>query len=152
MSFLTFPDRLHHPVIPNCLIIPNFSCARATNTESGFTAVVGPQLERAAAGLEFLELGLSLGPAPISHMPTELNLELTSTTFPFPTIPYASSPPLLLPSLLSLKVTLDNATFSVLPTWAMPALQNLDFSYTGEGFAAFFEVHGDKLRQLKLGD
>jgi hypothetical protein len=126
-----------------------------------YTAVVGPQLERAAAGLEFLELSLSAGPGPISHMLTELSLGLTSTTTsttcPFPTIPYSSSsPPLLLPALLSLKVTLDNATFSVLSTWAMPALQNLsvlsaDFSYTGEGFAAFFEVHGDKLRQLELG-
>lgn len=128
-----------------------------------YTAVVGPQLERAAAGLEFLELSLSAGPGgPISHMLTELSLGLTSTTIsttcPFPTIPYtsSSSPPLLLPALLSLKVTLDNATFSVLSTWAMPALQNLsvlsaDFSYTGEGFAAFFEVHGDKLRQLELG-
>ena len=126
-----------------------------------YTAVVGPQLERTAAGLEFLELSLSAGPGPISHMLTELSLGLTSTTIsttcPLPTIPYtSSSPPLLLPALLSLKVTLDNATFSVLSTWAMPALQNLsvlsaDFSYTGEGFAAFFEVHGDKLRQLELG-
>ena len=125
-----------------------------------YTAVVGPQLERAAAGLEFLELSLSAGPGPISHMLTELSLGLTSTTTsttcPLPTIPYTSSPPLLLPSLLSLKATLDNATFSVLSTWDMPALQNLsvlsaDFSYTGEGFAAFFEVHGDKLRQLELG-
>lgn len=127
-----------------------------------YNAVVGPQLERAAAGLEFLELSLSAGPGPISHMLTELNLGLTSTTIsttcPLSTIPYTStsSPPLLLPALLSLKVTLDNATFSVLSTWAMPALQNLsvlsaDFSYTGEGFAAFFEVHGDKLRQLELG-
>ncbi|KAJ2922654.1 hypothetical protein H1R20_g14438, partial [Candolleomyces eurysporus] len=61
-----------------------------------------------------------------------------------------------LPALRSLKVTLDNATFHVLSTWEMPQLQNLsvvsaDFSYTGEGFARFFEVHGGKIRQLELG-
>lgn len=38
----------------------------------------------------------------------------------------------------------------------MPLLQNLsvisaDFSYTGAGFAHFFGVHGEKIRQLELG-
>lgn len=67
-----------------------------------------------------------------------------------------SAIPLDLPALRSLKVTLDNATFHVLSTWDMPALQNLsvisaDFSYAGEGFAQFFNVHGSKLVQLELG-
>ncbi|RXW19835.1 hypothetical protein EST38_g6019 [Candolleomyces aberdarensis] len=74
-----------------------------------------------------------------------------------PSLPSLSNNALLsLPALRSLKVTLDNATFHVLSTWEMPQLQNLsvvsaDFSYTGEGFARFFEVHGGKIRQLELG-
>ncbi|KAJ6562771.1 hypothetical protein DFH09DRAFT_1159589 [Mycena vulgaris] len=61
-----------------------------------------------------------------------------------------------LPELRTLKVTLDNATFAVLSTWALPALQNLsvlsaDFSYASAGFRRFFTVHGASLRQLELG-
>lgn len=61
-----------------------------------------------------------------------------------------------LPSLRALKVSLDNNTFAVLASWDMPLLTNLsvlssDFSYTGPGFAAFFQSHGSKLRQLELG-
>lgn len=63
---------------------------------------------------------------------------------------------LCLPSLTSLKATLDNATFHVLSTWDMPLLTHLsilsaDFSYAGAGFRHFFEVHGAKLFQLELG-
>ena len=123
-----------------------------------YTAVVGPQLERAAAGLEFLEFSLSARPGPTSYLLTQLSLGLASTTCHVPTIPYtsSSSSPLALPSLLSLKVMLDNATFSVLSTWFMPALQNLsilsaDFWHTGKGLTAFFEVHGHKLLKLELG-
>ena len=61
-----------------------------------------------------------------------------------------------LPSLRALKVSLDNNTFAVLASWDMPALTNLsvlssDFSYTGSGFARFFQAHGGKLAQLELG-
>lgn len=61
-----------------------------------------------------------------------------------------------LPSLRSLKVSLDNSTFAVLASWDMPQLTNLsvlssDFSYTGPGFASFFRAHGSKLTQLELG-
>ncbi|KAJ7195326.1 hypothetical protein GGX14DRAFT_527188 [Mycena pura] len=63
---------------------------------------------------------------------------------------------LVLPELRTLKVTLDNATFAVLSTWALPALRNLsvmsaDFSYASAGFRRFFAVHGAALRQLELG-
>ncbi|KAJ7508831.1 hypothetical protein B0H11DRAFT_2431997 [Mycena galericulata] len=63
---------------------------------------------------------------------------------------------LVLPALRTLKVTLDNATFAVLSTWALPALRNLsvlsaDFSYASAGFRRFFAVHGGALRQLELG-
>ncbi|KAF4623218.1 hypothetical protein D9613_001293 [Agrocybe pediades] len=63
---------------------------------------------------------------------------------------------LALPALLSLKVALDDATFSVLSTWDMPALTHLsvlsaDFGYAGGGFRRFFEVHGEKIGQLELG-
>ncbi|CAA7268226.1 unnamed protein product [Cyclocybe aegerita] len=67
-----------------------------------------------------------------------------------------AEPTLTLPALRSLKVTLDNATFSVLSTWSMPLLTNLsviaaDFGYAGAGFQEFFEVHGAKIEQLELG-
>jgi len=63
---------------------------------------------------------------------------------------------LTLPCLSSLKVTLDNATFFVLSSWTMPALRNLsiisaDARYGADGFTRFFEVHGDKIKQLELG-
>lgn len=45
-----------------------------------YAAVVGTELERAAAGLGFLELSLSPGAGPISHMLAELSLALTSST------------------------------------------------------------------------
>ncbi|KZT00414.1 uncharacterized protein LAESUDRAFT_739618 [Laetiporus sulphureus 93-53] len=61
-----------------------------------------------------------------------------------------------LPSLRALKVSLDNNTFAALASWEMPRLMNLsvvssDFSYTGLGFAQFFQAHGSKLSQLELG-
>ncbi|PPQ91749.1 hypothetical protein CVT25_013239 [Psilocybe cyanescens] len=63
---------------------------------------------------------------------------------------------LVLPSLCSLKVTLDNATFSVLFSWDMPCLTRLsvisaEFGYSGAGFRRVFELHGSKIRQLELG-
>ncbi|KAJ3498234.1 hypothetical protein NLJ89_g10247 [Agrocybe chaxingu] len=56
-----------------------------------------------------------------------------------------AEPTLTLPALRSLKITLDNATFSVLSTWSMPLLTNLsviaaDFGYAGAGFQEFFEI------------
>jgi hypothetical protein len=61
-----------------------------------------------------------------------------------------------LPSLESLKVTLDNATFAALASWSMPSLRNLsvispDFRFGLEGFRRFLEVHGDRIQQLELG-
>lgn len=69
---------------------------------------------------------------------------------------FSSKPILTLPSLSSLKATLDNATFFVLSSWCMPALRNLsvisaDYRYWSEGFQVFFEVHGTKIEQLELG-
>ncbi|KAJ7616105.1 hypothetical protein FB45DRAFT_935286 [Roridomyces roridus] len=63
---------------------------------------------------------------------------------------------LVLPTLRTLKVTLDNAAFAALSTWELPELRHLsvlsaDFSYAGEGFARFFAVHGARLVQLELG-
>lgn len=65
-------------------------------------------------------------------------------------------PSITLPSLKSLKATLDNATFSVLSTWSLPSLRNLsvvspDFKHGLEGFRRFLEVHGDQIQQLELG-
>ena len=113
-----------------------------------YTAVVSPQLERAAAGLDFLELSLSTGSGPISHMLAELSWVLASTTCPLPTIPY-TSPPLVLPSLLSLKVRLDNATFSVLSTWAMPALP---FSAWIPRTPAKGSLHSPRYREISFNN
>ncbi|KAF7293002.1 hypothetical protein MIND_01199500 [Mycena indigotica] len=68
----------------------------------------------------------------------------------------ACSAGLILPTLRTLKVTLDNGTFLVLSSWVLPALRNLsvvsaDFSYAADGFRRFFEVHGGSVRQLELG-
>ncbi|KAF7319521.1 hypothetical protein HMN09_00291300 [Mycena chlorophos] len=95
--------------------------------------------------LEYLELNfVSSSAFSPSHN------KLTTTSLP------ACSAGLVLPTLRTLKVTLDNGTFLVLSTWALPALRNLsvvsaDFSYAADGFRRFFEVHGGSVRQLELG-
>ncbi|KAF5312943.1 hypothetical protein D9619_003833 [Psilocybe cf. subviscida] len=106
-----------------------------------------------------------------ANMLTELEAQFTTTTTTACTDPMASTATsigvisglvsgdidvLSLPSLRSLKATLDQATFKVLATWDMPVLTHLsvvaaDFGYTGRGFRKFFQVHGDKLIQLELG-
>lgn len=106
---------------------------------------ISPRLETTAANLEYLEL---------NFCSTHLHEMFPSSPPPFSVPP--SSIFLTLPALRSLKVTLDNATFSVLSTWSMPALQNLsvlsaDFSYAGTGFSQFFIIHGPNLMQLELG-
>ena len=65
-------------------------------------------------------------------------------------------PSIELPALRSLKVEVDDFSFSVFAAWKMPQLTNLsvlscEFDYRGKGFAAFFRTHGSKLRQLELG-
>uniref|UniRef100_A0A8H8CEC0 Uncharacterized protein n=1 Tax=Psilocybe cubensis TaxID=181762 RepID=A0A8H8CEC0_PSICU len=84
----------------------------------------------------------------------------TTTTRSFvshsPTSSDIDGPTLTLPALRTLTVTLDNTTFAVLSTWSMPLLTALcitsaDFGYRGNGFRAFFEMHGAKIKQLELG-
>ncbi len=58
---------------------------------------------------------------------------------------------LCLPSLISLKATLDNATFCLTHLSIHLSILSADFSYAGAGFHHFFEVHGAKLLQLELG-
>ena len=36
--------------------------------------------------------------------------------------------------------------------YARPPILSADVSCTGKGFAAFFEVHGEKFQQIELGD
>ncbi|CAK5271598.1 unnamed protein product [Mycena citricolor] len=102
---------------------------------------LGVGLGRGVAGqLEYLEL---------NFVSSTVSSSIALTTV----VPNAG---LQLPALRTLKVTLDNATFAVLSTWGLPALQNLsvvsaDFSYASEGFRRFFTVHGKRLRQLELG-
>ncbi|KAJ7590218.1 hypothetical protein C8J56DRAFT_937123 [Mycena floridula] len=102
-----------------------------------------PMIEATAANLEFLELNFCS-----SHLHSMFN-----NTIPTPS---SSTITLNLPALRTLKVTLDNATFTVLAAWTLPVLENLsvlsaDFSYAGPGFSEFFMVHGSKLNQLELG-
>lgn len=99
-----------------------------------------PFLRNLTTHLEYLEL--------CSHSPN------FRVVFPPSTSPITM--PVSLPSLRSLKVSLDDATFDALASWDMPLLQNLsvvssDFSYTGPGFSNFFEKHGTKIVQLELG-
>ncbi|KAL1660013.1 hypothetical protein GGF50DRAFT_64079 [Schizophyllum commune] len=61
-----------------------------------------------------------------------------------------------LAELQTLKLTLSNPTLRLLAAWRLPKLRNLsilasDFAYAGEGFGAFFESHGSRIRQLELG-
>ncbi|PFH46330.1 hypothetical protein AMATHDRAFT_7957 [Amanita thiersii Skay4041] len=113
-----------------------------TNYDDGsFLSTLPDQLIHAAPTLEFLELTYCT--ADLHNPQTPLPLRDPSTQ-------------LTLPNLTSLKVTLNNATLSVLAHWHMPKLRNLsivsaDFSYAGQGFADFFKLHGSKLHQLELG-
>ncbi|KAG6883652.1 hypothetical protein C0993_004903 [Termitomyces sp. T159_Od127] len=141
----------------SALAHPNNSLRRLSWTnydDVSFHLHMSPMLETAAAHLEFLEL---------TFCATHLQSIAKSSSLSLHTSIYSSSSSLdftpitlTLPSLRSLKVTLDNATFEVLATWLMPSLRNLsvlsaDFSYASSGFSHFFAVHGPKLIQLELG-
>ncbi|KAH8111336.1 hypothetical protein DFH11DRAFT_1879971 [Phellopilus nigrolimitatus] len=61
-----------------------------------------------------------------------------------------------LPALRSLKVEVDDYTFSIFAAWRMPKLRSLsvvscEFNYRGQGFSLFFQTHGSLLQQLELG-
>lgn len=86
-------------------------------------------------------------------------LELLLSNFYFSSTEYLNmlllSMVITLPTLRSLKVNLNNVTFTVLVLWEMSLLTNLsilstDFSYAGSGFMQFFAMHGTKLHQLEL--
>ena len=104
-------------------------------------------------GLDFLELSLFARSGPILHTLADPSLALTSTTCPLPTIPYTSSPPLVLPfiTLFESEAGQRHISRSFDMGYARPPVLSADFSHTGEGFAAIFEVRGDYLRQLELG-
>lgn len=132
-----------------------------------FCLRMSPLLENAgiAANLEFLELTFCS-----THLrsmyPSSSTLLYSKDRSPCPgstIVLTPAQPTLCLPSLRSLKITLDNATFLVLATWHMPLLVHLSVlssdysyslaphSYSTSGFARFFEAHGGKLTQLELG-
>ena len=109
-----------------------------------------PLLASLAGRLQYLELSsaCSASASRAFSTPSPVGPNALSTT--------ASDTSFSLPALQALKVSLDNTTFAALAHWSMPRLTNLsvmsaDFSYTGPGFASFFEAHGEKLRQLELG-
>jgi len=124
---------------------PNNSLRRLSWTnydDFSFHVHMSPALDTIAMNLEFLELSLSTTDLhSLTQAPSSPNHPLTALS---------------LPSLKTLKVTLDNATFAVLAAWDLPLLQNLsvlsaDFSYAGPGFSQFFLVHGPKVTQLEFG-
>ncbi|KLO18323.1 hypothetical protein SCHPADRAFT_919141 [Schizopora paradoxa] len=84
-------------------------------------------------------------------------LEITSCSPAFAKLAsYPEIPNIELPALRSLKVEVDDFTFSILAAMRMPALQSLfvvscEFNYSGRGFSSFFRAHGAGLRQLELG-
>jgi hypothetical protein len=112
---------------------------------------LSPALGRAASELDYLELSLCATSLVSPHFPAIFSSSVLSK--------YTTSQgfiPVHLPALRTLKLTLDNITFSVLSHWNLPSLQNIsvlstDFSYTGDGFARFFQVHGPHIVQLELG-
>lgn len=132
----------------SALAHPNNSLRRLSLTnydDVSFHIHMSPMLETTAANLEFLELNFCS-----THLHSMFNNNVTPARLP------SSISTLHLPALRTLKVTLDNATFSVLSTWSLPSLHNLsvlsaDFSYAGPGFSQFFLIHGPKLTQLELG-
>ncbi|KDQ49340.1 hypothetical protein JAAARDRAFT_143600 [Jaapia argillacea MUCL 33604] len=91
-------------------------------------------------------------PILLEYLEISSSVPNTATTHPDMTRPIY----IILPHLRTLKVTLDNATLSVLTAWDLPSLTHLsiisaDFSYAGHGFQAFLERHGVKIIQLELG-
>lgn len=112
--------------------------------DAPFQQPMAPLWTNLAAQLEYLELSF-YSPKLRDSPPPALE-----------SISYGMAINVSLPCLRSLKVSLDNDTFTVLSSWDMPHLTNLsvlssDFSYTGPGFASFFRAHGAKLLQLELG-
>jgi hypothetical protein len=112
---------------------------------------LSPALGSAASELDYLELSLCATNLASPNLPALFSASVLSR--------YTASQsfvPVHLPALRTLKLTLDNITFSVLSHWNLPSLQNIsvlstDFSYTGDGFARFFQVHGHNIVQLELG-
>ncbi|TDL27466.1 hypothetical protein BD410DRAFT_421655 [Rickenella mellea] len=84
-------------------------------------------------------------------------LEIISTSLSCVSFaPYLDTPHITLPALRSLKVEVDDFTFALLAAWDIPKLEALsvvscEFNYSGRGFSAFFQAHGDHLHQLELG-
>ncbi|KAG6807860.1 hypothetical protein H0H92_006191, partial [Tricholoma furcatifolium] len=147
------PSRSSPRELLSALAHPNNSLRRLSWTnydDFSFHLHMSPMLETTAAHLEFLELTFCA-----THLQSVAKSSSPSSSLES----LLSSPDqitLTLPALRSLKVTLDNATFEVLASWTMPALQNIsvlsaDFSYAASGFSHFFQVHGPKLVQLELG-
>lgn len=124
-----------------------------TNYDSdiSFSLHMSPKLEMTIAQLEYLELTVCS-----PYFPSIFS-DILSVHQKTSSHEDNGHHPITLPSLRSLKVTLDNATFAMLAKWALPQLTNLsvvsaDFSYAGgTGFSDFFQVHGPKLTQLELG-
>ncbi|KAH0589856.1 hypothetical protein H2248_000048 [Termitomyces sp. 'cryptogamus'] len=141
----------------SALAHPNNSIRRLSWTnydDVSFHLHMSPMLETTAARLEFLELTFCA--AHLQSIAKSSSLSLPTSIYSSFSCPDFTPITLTLPSLRSLKVTLDNATFQVLATWHMPSLRNLsvlsaDFSYASSGFSDFFAVHGPKLTQLELG-
>lgn len=110
------------------------------DTDLCFSSLMVPQLGLTTSHLEYLELTVC----------TPHSSHISNTTIKSP-YSYTS-----FPALRSLKLTLDDATFSDISNWNLPLLTRVsvvaaDFSYAGPGFSGFFMNHGPKLVQLELG-
>jgi hypothetical protein len=137
------------------------SCDPRSSPEQLFSALAHPKnILRRLSWTNYDDISFHLHVSPMLET-TAAHLEYLELSFCSPHLPNSTSScdtffPIALPALRSLKVTLDNATFSVLATWEMPALRNLsvvsaDFSYAASGFSSFFKIHGPNLLQLELG-
>jgi hypothetical protein len=124
--------------------------AWTTYDDTPFDVQLAPVLAPStAAHLEYLELTTFTTDPPVG-LGLPADLDGAGGVKPAPASAGAA-----LPRLRALRLSLADAPFAILSTWALPALRNLsvvlaDASPARAGFAAFFVAHGAALKQLEL--
>ena len=152
-QLVVYTDR--HSVQQNIFLDPDPRCTQ----ERIFSLLARSRKDlRKLSWKNYDETPLYMQMSPLFDQPCAIEyLEITSMSPDFAAYglpPYL--PSINLPALRSLKVELDDFTFSILAAWKMPRLQSLsvvscEFNYRGRGFADFFQTHGPSLNQLELG-
>ncbi|THH03218.1 hypothetical protein EW145_g6432 [Phellinidium pouzarii] len=145
----------HHSVTQNIFAPHDPRCT----TETLFTLLAQSSKDlRRLSWKNYDETPLYIQMSALFNRPSAIEY-LEITTCPPDHAAYGSPPhfpAIELPALRSLKVEVDDYTFSIIAAWRMPKLQSLsvvscEFNYRGRGFSSFFQTHGSSLRQLELG-